>query len=412
MKAVQFNVSVPRYLTLKALGLVNRKLYYEGPLATVRLVDIPEPALPSPEWVKIRTRACGLCGSDVNLIFLKDSPSASPFTSFPCVLGHELSGEIVEAGSDAGGLRPGERVTISPHLSCHARGIGSPCPACSAGRWGSCENFARGNLAPGMFTGICRDTSAGFAEYLVAHRSQVFRLPDEVTDEAGALMEPLAVCLQAVLDNRPHKGEHVLVIGGGVIGSLIVQALRALDTGCTITLSEPSPFHAELCRKFGADHVFTDGDILGRAVEITGAVRYRPMLGQDILMGGFTRVFDTVGSRETINTCMRAMASGGVLSVVGIGHEVKLDLTPLWLKLQTVKGVFSSAFMPVDGRMVHVFEPAIELARTKRVSLEEMVTHTFTLEQFPRMIETNLAKSRSRAVKTLVSFSGGQEARA
>ena len=408
MKAVQFNVTIPRYIALKALGLANPKLYYEGPLATVRLVDIPEPSLPSPEWVKIKTRACGLCGSDVNLIFLRDSPSASPFTSFPCVLGHELSGEIVEAGSDAGGFRVGERVTISPHLSCHARGIGSLCPSCRAGRWGSCENFARGNLAPGMFTGICRDTSAGFAEYLVAHRSQVFRLPDEVSDEAGALMEPLAVCLQAVLDNRPNRGEHVLVIGGGVIGSLIIQVLKALDTGCTITLSEPSSFHAELCKKFGADHVFTDGGILDRAVEITGAARYRPMLGQDILMGGFTRVFDTVGSKETINTCMRAMASGGVLSVVGIGHEVKLDLTPLWLKLLTFKGVFSSAFMPFDGRMVHVFEPAIELARTKKVSLEDMVTHTFTLEQFPHMIETNLAKSRSRAVKTLVRFSGSQ----
>ena len=409
MKAVQFNVAVPQYLALKALGLANRKLYYEGPLATVRLVDITEPALPTPQWVKIRTHACGMCGSDINLIFLRDSPSASPFTSFPCILGHELSGEIVEAGSDAGGLEVGDRVTISPHLSCQARGIDAICPACSAGRWGSCENFARGLLAPGMFTGICRDTSAGFAEYLVAHRSQVFKLPEEVSDEEGAMMEPLGVCIQAVLDNRPQKGEHVLVIGGGVIGSLIIQALRALDTGCVITLSEPSPFHAELGRKFGADHVFTDGDILGRTVEIAGATRYRPMLGQDILMGGFARVFDTVGSKETINLSLRAMATGGVLSVVGIGHEVKLDLTPLWLKLQTTKGVFATAYVPMDGKLTHVFDLAIDLVRKKRVDLKEMITHTFTLEQFPRMIETNLAKSRNGAVKTMVKFTGNQE---
>lgn len=410
MKALQFSVAIPQYLSLKAVGLVNKKLYYEGPLATVRLVDIPEPELPTPQWVKIRTHACGMCGSDVNLIFLKDSPSASPFTSFPCILGHELSGEIVEAGGDAGDLKAGDRVTISPHLNCHSRGIDVLCPACSAGRWGSCENFARGGLAPGMFTGICRDTSAGFAEYLVAHRSQVFKLPDEVTDEEGAMMEPLAVCLQAVLDNKPQKGENVLVIGGGVIGSLIIQALKALDTGCIITLSEPSHYHAELGRKLGAANVFLDGDILGRTVEIAGATRYKPMLGQDILMGGFARIFDTVASKETINLSMRAMASGGVLSVVGIGHEVKLDLTPLWLKLQTIKGVFSSAYMPVDGKLTHVFELAIELARKKRVSLEEMVTHTFTLEQFPRMIETNLTKSRSRAVKTMVKFTGMKEA--
>ncbi|MGC9324363.1 MAG: zinc-dependent alcohol dehydrogenase [Desulfomonilia bacterium] len=406
MKAVQFSVSVPQWVTLKSLGLVNRKLFYDGPLATVKLVTIPEPELPSPEWVKIRTIACGMCGSDVNLIFLRDSPSASPFTSFPCILGHELCGEIVEVGHEVTDLKPGDVVTIAPHLNCYARGIDPVCPACRAGKWGSCENFARGTIAPGMFTGICRDTSAGFADYLVAHRSQVFTLPPEVSPEAGAMIEPLAVALQAVLDNRPSPGEHVLVIGGGVIGSLVVQSLRALDIDCTITLSEPSPFHADLCRKFGADTVFLDGDILSHAVEITGAVRYTPMIGPDILMGGFAKIFDTVGSKETLNASLRSMAAGGVLSVVGIGHDIKLDLTPLWLKLQTIKGVFSSAFMPIDGEMKHVFGLAIDLAREKKVSLPEMVTHTYSLEQFPEMIETNLAKAKNHAVKTMVKFTG------
>ena len=404
MKALRFSVSVPQYVALKALGLVNKKLYYEGPMATVKLVDIPEPALPSPQWVKIRTIACGMCGSDVNLIFLKDSPSASPFTSFPCILGHELSGVIVEKGSDVDDLEVGDIVTISPHLNCHARGIDPICPACSSGKWGSCENFAEGMLAPGMFTGICKDTSAGFAEYLIAHRSQVFALPPEISHEEGAMMEPLAVCLQAVLDNTPAQGEQVLVIGGGVIGALVVQALNALNTGCTITLSEPSPFHAELCRKFGAEHVFSDGDILSHTEEITGARRYKPMLGTDMLMGGFAKIFDTVGSRETLNMSLRAMAAGGVLSVVGIGHDITLDLTPLWLKRQTIKGVFSSAFMPVDGRMTHVFDLAIDLARKGKVSLTEMVTHIYTLDKFPEMIETNMAKSRKGAVKTMVKF--------
>ncbi|HDP26442.1 MAG TPA: alcohol dehydrogenase [Deltaproteobacteria bacterium] len=407
MKAVQFSVSIPQWLALKTLGHLNRKLFYEGPLATVKLLDIPEPRLPSDEWVRIRTRACGMCGSDVNLIFLKDSPSASPFTSFPCVLGHELTGEIVEAGQKVDGLESGDLVTIAPHLNCAARGIDPVCPACSAGHIGSCENFARGAIAPGMFTGICTDTSAGFAEYLVAHKSQVFRLPEGITPESGAVIEPLAVALQAVLDNRPVAGEHVLIIGGGVIGSLVVQAIRALGIECTITVSEPSMFHAALCRKFGADHVFCDGDILSRAEELTGAHRYKPMIGPDILMGGFGKIFDTVGSRQTLNASLRSLATGGVLSVVGIGHDITLDLTPLWLKLQTIKGVFSYGVTEIDGRRQHIFDLAIDLVHKGTVSLSEMVTHTFDLEQFPEMIETNLAKEKNQAVKTVVTFTPG-----
>lgn len=66
----------------------------------MKLVDIPEPVLPSPEWVKIKTRLCGVCGSDINLMFMKDSPSAMPFTSFPCVPGHEFCGDVVDVGAD------------------------------------------------------------------------------------------------------------------------------------------------------------------------------------------------------------------------------------------------------------------------------------------------------------------------
>jgi threonine dehydrogenase-like Zn-dependent dehydrogenase len=85
MKALQFSVSILQWIVLKALGRLNRKVYYKGPLAAVKLVDIPEPVLPSEKWVKIETLMCGFCASDLNLILLKESPTASPFTSFPCV---------------------------------------------------------------------------------------------------------------------------------------------------------------------------------------------------------------------------------------------------------------------------------------------------------------------------------------
>lgn len=404
MKALRFSISVPQFLALKVLGAVLPQLHYRGPLATVRLDDIPEPPLPSPEWVKIRTLVCGFCGSDLSLVFLKDSPTASPFTSFPCVLGHEFSGEIVEVGSGVKRFRTGEIVTVAPHLDCVTRGISPPCRSCRMGRPAVCENMAEGNLAPGMFLGLCREAGGGFAPFLVAHESQLFRLPEGVSPEAGAMIEPLAVTLEAVLANMPAREDRVLIIGGGVIGNLLVQTIRALGIACHVTISEPSKFHADLAARAGADDLITDGDLFSHAAEITGARRYRPMLGQEILMGGFTKVFDVVAKTGTLRAAMRIMAAGGVLSVVGIGDEVKLDLTPLWLKLQTIKGVYSYGRHEIDGEWRHTYDLALDLVREGKVRLDGMITHRFGLEQYREMIEVNRNKALHRAVKTVVSF--------
>ncbi len=128
------------------------------------------------------------------------------------------------------------------------------------------------------------------------------------------------------------------------------------------------------------------------------------MLGKDILMGGFSKIFDTVGSAETINTSMRALRTGGVLSVVGIGKDVKLDLTPLWLKLQTIKGVWTYGYTDVNNGRKHVFEIAIDFIKQEKVDLESMVTHMFSIEDYKEMIEVNLNKPKHKAVKTVVSF--------
>ncbi|HPC40300.1 MAG TPA: alcohol dehydrogenase catalytic domain-containing protein [Spirochaetota bacterium] len=403
MKALMLNLNPLRFAALQALRPLSEKFCFRGPFSTIRLVDIPEPELPGPEWVKIKTRLCGLCGSDINLMFAKDSPSASPFTSFPCVPGHEFCGDIVETGSAVKSVKKGDMVTVIPVLNCETRGIRPVCRSCAAGVPGNCENFAEGAFAPGMFTGICRDINGGFAEYVVAHRSQVVPVPKGVSPESATLTEPFAVGLQAALDNLPGTNDRVLVVGGGVIGAMTVKAIRALGIACDITVAEPSPFAADYVKKSGADRT-VGGSLIDAAVEVAGGRAYKPDLGERIVMGGFDRVFDTVGHRDTLNLSLRVLAVKGTLSVLGIGGNVKLDLTPLWLKLQTIKGCYAYRYNTIKGVKRQAFEMALNLIAGKKARVEDMLTHRFSIDEYRKMIEVNVRKSLYKAIKTAVEF--------
>lgn len=405
MKALQFNITVPKFIAAKGLhALLGNRVFYRGPFRSVRLVDIPEPSLLSDDWVKLKTLYCGFCGSDLNLMLLHDSPTASPFTSFPSVPGHEIVAEIIELGSNVSGYAMGDHVVINPALSCEVRGIDPVCPSCRNGRSANCENYAEGSLAPGMFLGISSGLNGGFAPKLIAHKSQLFKVPEGVTLEAAVMMEPLAVALQTVFDNLPGEDDTVLIIGGGVIGGLIIQSIKALQPGCQIAVMEPSAFAAELALELGADRIIPVREVFSETSKMTSSTVYKPMLGMEILMGGFDKVYDTVGASSTLNLSLRLLTAMGTLSVVGIGNEVKLDLTPLWLKLQTIKGVYAYGMVPYRGETRHVYNIAFELIREKKVKPETLLTHKFSLDDYIRLIEVNLDKGRHRAAKTVFRF--------
>ncbi|MEW6526126.1 MAG: alcohol dehydrogenase catalytic domain-containing protein [Spirochaetota bacterium] len=398
MKALQFNVTVPQWIALKALGAFSKSVFYKSPIGTLKLVDIPKPEPIDKNWAIVKTTYCGFCGSDYNLIQLHDSPMASPFTSFPCVIGHEVCGTIEEPGNT--GFKKGQRVVINPMLSCAVRQL-PLCPSCKNGRPANCENFANGSFAPGMFTGICKDVNGGFAQYLPAHSSQLFAIPGTISTKAAVLTEPLSVALQAIYDNMPQNYDKVCIIGCGVIGLMLVRALRALNCRATIAVIEPSQFHRQKALSWGADAVL-QGDLLEAATFTNGKV-YTPMFGPKILQGGFDRVFDTVGSSKTFSLAMNIARAGGHISLVGITSKLSYDPTPLWLKLLTVKGVYGYGFIREGRKQKHIFEKALEIMK-KMPDIESMVTHTFSIEQYKEMIEVNANKGIHRAIKTVVEF--------
>ncbi len=405
MKALQFNVNTPKFIAAKALKpFFGHQVFFKGPVKTTKLVEIPEPKLPDQGWVKIKTKYCGFCGSDLNLMLLHDSPTASPFTSFPCIIGHEIVGEIVEKGSKVRGFDTGDRVAVNPGLGCEARGIAQSCRSCVSGRPSNCENMATGNLAPGMFIGINSSLNGGFAPILTAHHSQLFKIPEGLSPESAAMTEPVAVALQTLFDNMPQPGDQTLVIGGGVIGNLVIQSIKALSPESHISVIEPAAHAADLALKVGANEVSPSNNAFTKSSDITGAEAYKPMLGDPVLMGGFNRIYDTVGNSATLNMSMRLLAAFGTLSVVGIGKEVKLDLTPMWLKLQTLKGVYGYGLVTHNGEKRHVFDIALDFMLSGQIDAEVLVTHKFKLGDYLEMIEVNMNKGKYEAIKTLVSF--------
>jgi threonine dehydrogenase-like Zn-dependent dehydrogenase len=156
MQALYFDASVPRFVAGKVLGALYKPAYWSG-LSCLRYGDVPEPVLPGPGWVKIRTRYGGICGSDLNGMRLHVSPYLSPFGSQPSVMGHENLGTIVEMGPDVPGWQLGDRVIANIVLSCRPRGL-EPCPACRRGDENLCRCYTEGNLPPGTILGACAAT--------------------------------------------------------------------------------------------------------------------------------------------------------------------------------------------------------------------------------------------------------------
>src|ERR687894_3305999 len=252
MLSLVYRKSVPRYLLMRA-GAKRVKNLETSRLSPLRLEEIPDPKLPTPEWVRVKPLISGICGSDLGTLSSENSPYFSPITSPPFVLGHEVVGVVTE---DNGNFAVGERVVLEPALGCAVRGIEPPCRMCAAGRYALCVNVAKGDIAPGLQTGFCRDTGGGWSEgALVAHPSQLHRVPEDVSDEAAAAIEPLACAVHAALAANPREDETALVIGAGSVGLFVVAAVRQLTRAGRLICVAKHERQSKEALRLGADEV-------------------------------------------------------------------------------------------------------------------------------------------------------------
>jgi len=405
MKAIQFIGSVPRYLISQIIGFVYPPIFWST-LSNIRYREVPEPPLPNENWAKIKVRYGGICGSDMNTILLHNSPALSAFVSFPLTMGHENVGTIAELGSQVKGLGEGERVVVDPTLGCQVRGFTHLCPACQRGDTGLCERLTEGEIAPGLLTGNCRDTGGSWSPYLVAHASQLFKVPPAVNDENGLLVEPFSVALHAVLGNYPQDEETVLIIGAGVIGVCIVAALRSLGSKARVVVLAKYPFQEEVVKGYGADQVIhLRRHYYQELAQALGATLRQPLLGKPVVIGGADIVYDCVGEGSSLDDGLHFTRSGGRMVLVGSAGTPKgVDWTPIWLNEIDVRGSYIYGTESYRGERIRTFQLALNLMAEGKVDLTPLVTHRFRLKDHRQALAAMANKGKSEVVKAVFAF--------
>jgi len=409
MRALVCDASVPRQVVSSLLGRLDKR-FFLGPFSTTTLKEIPEPPFPADGWLVLRTRLCGICGSDYKQIFLNGSMD-NPMTaliSFPQVLGHEVVGTIERVGPGVRTRRVGERVVLNPWLSCGPRGITPPCPECRDGQYSICRNFALGAIPPGIHTGNSSAATGGFAPFVPAHESMCIPIPDEVSDEEAVLADPFSVSLHAVLKRPPAPGAPVLVYGCGTLGLLTIAILRLLHPASRVLAVARFPHQRALAERFGAAAVLPHAptrDIVTRIGAETGAQVLTPWFGMPWLHGGGVDVvYDTVGFPETVEVGIRVAASRGALVITGVEMPRRFEWTPLYFKEIAIIGSNAFGVEEFEGERRHSMEIYLDLVRQRRIDVTPILTHRFPLEHYRDAFLACGDQGASAAVKVLFTF--------
>jgi len=300
------------------------------------LDDVARPGL-NASHVLVRVTHSGVCGTD-----LKIYNGAIP-VSYPRIMGHEMVGEVVEAG-DSHTFRPGERVIVDPELYCGA------CFHCRIGQTHLCPN--------GLLVG--RDTNGGFAEYVTAPRSHVFHLPDSIDSRTAPLIQVLTTCLHAQRQVNIFPAESVVVFGLGVTGQLHVQLAK------------------ELAEKLGADLTIPGGD--GALQQVREATEGR---GADL-------VIETTGVLASLAAAVGMARSGGRLLLFGIitAKEGALPFYDLYFK--------ELALISARVAKGEDYPSSIALVQSGKVRLEPLVSNVMPVWQLKTAIGMLDADSGAR----------------
>jgi threonine dehydrogenase-like Zn-dependent dehydrogenase len=407
MKAIQFNVTIPRY----AFGLLASRVYppllWSG-LSCTQMREVPEPALPGDAWVKIDTKLAGICGTDTSTIYLKTSTYYEPFSSKLFTMGHEQVGVIAEVGAGVKGFKPGDRVVVEPTLWCAPRGFAPDayCEYCAQGLINQCQRITEGDVAPGLFIGGCADTGGAWSRQFVAHQSQLYKVPEDVSDENALMVEPFACTLHPALNHMPDDNETVLIIGAGTIGLMQLAALRALGSQARILISARYPFQREAAERLGASEVLTGRDLYAQIAERTGGKVLKTMLGETVFVGGVDRVFECVGTPSALVDAVSLTKPKGTLVIVGVPGVVgRMDWTPIFDKELNVHAqyIYHHAEQ-YKGARRKTYDIVLELMERGKLDIGWMLSRTYDLDDYSQALNDLADKKNHPLIKAAFQF--------
>lgn len=313
-------------------------------------VEVPDL---EPDQVLVRVAAVGVCGSDVH--YYEHGRIGPYVVEGPLILGHELSGRIEEVGSLVDPARVGNRVAVEPQRPCRI------CDQCKAGRY---------NLCPHMEFFATPPIDGGFAEFVVIQSDFAFDIPDSVSDEAAALIEPLSVGIWACRRAEVGPGSRVLIAGAGPIGVILAQTARAFGAS-EIVVTDIEPGRRETALRFGATRVI---DPIAESVE-----------GLEV-----DAFIDATGAPSAVRSGIRAVRPAGRVILVGLGaDDVEIPISYLQNREIWLSGVF---------RYANTWPLAIDLVSSGRIDLDGLVTATFGLSDAERALTIGREPGQLKAI--------------
>lgn len=324
----------------------------------------------APDEVLIKIRASAICGSDLHIARGRH-PSVK---EYPCTIGHEFSGDVAAVGSDVDTekIRIGERVTVEPCIVC------GKCDACRHGDYGYCEHI----------TYTYRIGHGAMANYVVAKQQYVYELPDYLTYQTGALMEPLSVATHAVRRANVSLGETVLIIGAGAIGMMVAAMCHAAGAGKVI-IADFFESRLETAKEMGADIVINSGKLeIHKDADGQQIVDDNDGLVQKVRMltngHGVDKAFEAVGRQSCMEQALHSLAHNGLLTVIGI-YEKHIN--------NWNSSILITRELRIQGAQGYCWDFPVAIASAKNIPLEKLITHTFPLDQFGTALATALDRN-------------------
>ena len=323
-------------------------------------VDIPEA---KPDQIKVKMKRIGICGSDIHV-----NHGKHPYTSYPVVQGHEVSAEVVETGKDVTNCKVGDKVTIQPQVVC------GKCYPCTHGMYNDCEVL---KVMGFQTTGMASD-------YFVVDANKALVLPEEMSWDHGAMIEPLAVAVHAVRRYAAAMtGKKAVVLGGGPIGNLVAQTAKALGAE-VVLLSELSAYRLDTAKKCGIATVNpSEEDLLEAIIEACGEDR------ADV-------IFECIGINPTMKQAIAYARKGSHIVVVGVfGDLATVDMAAVQDHELTLLG--SAMYREED------YIKAIELVAAGKIEFEALITHRFGFREFKKGYDT-IDLEKDKAMKVMINM--------